>query len=89
MKNFEDALRDAYLAGFNQTGEGYNAEYPFEGGGQLDDTDWLRSRDEYVRETMASMCRHRIVDVTNEVVKSGYMCMDCGALFGAYMAKGD
>ena len=29
-------------------------------------------------------CKHRIADVTNEVVKSGYMCMDCGALFGAY-----
>ena len=29
-------------------------------------------------------CIHRIVDVTNEVVKSGYMCVDCGALFGAY-----
>ena len=29
-------------------------------------------------------CKHRIADVTNEVVKSGYMCMDCGALSGAY-----
>ena len=29
-------------------------------------------------------CIHRIVDVTNEVVKSGYMCVDCGAVFRAY-----
>ena len=29
-------------------------------------------------------CIHRIVDVTNKVVKSGYMCMDCGAVFRAY-----
>jgi hypothetical protein len=32
-------------------------------------------------------CLHRLVDVTNPVVKSGYMCMDCGALFGAYLQK--
>jgi hypothetical protein len=29
-------------------------------------------------------CLHRLVDVTNPVVKSGYMCMDCGAVFRAY-----
>ena len=29
-------------------------------------------------------CLHRLVDVTNPVVKSGYMCMDCKALFRAY-----
>ena len=29
-------------------------------------------------------CRHRIADIRNEAIKSGYMCMDCGALFGAY-----
>ena len=28
-------------------------------------------------------CLHRLVDVTNPVVKSGYMCMDCGAVFRA------
>lgn len=32
-------------------------------------------------------CIHRIVDVTNEVVKSGYMCVDCGAVFRAYTTK--
>ena len=31
-------------------------------------------------------CRHRIADIRNGAVKSGYMCMDCGALFGAYTA---
>lgn len=37
------------------------------------------------QEPMA--CHHRIVDITNPVIKSGYMCMDCGALFGAYTEK--
>ena len=32
-------------------------------------------------------CSHRIVDITNEAIKSGYMCMGCGALFGAYLQK--
>jgi hypothetical protein len=30
-----------------------------------------------------ALCSHRIADVRNEVVKSGYMCLDCGALFAA------
>lgn len=29
-------------------------------------------------------CQHRIVDARNKVVKSGYMCIDCGMLFSAY-----
>lgn len=28
-------------------------------------------------------CRHRIADARNPVVKSGYLCVDCGALFAA------
>jgi len=28
-------------------------------------------------------CRHRIADARNPVVKSGYICVDCGALFSA------
>ena len=28
-------------------------------------------------------CRHRIADARNPVVKSGYVCIDCGALFSA------
>lgn len=28
-------------------------------------------------------CRHRIADARNQVVKSGYLCVDCGALFAA------
>lgn len=31
----------------------------------------------------AQVCQHRIVDARNPVVKSGYMCIDCGALFSA------
>lgn len=28
-------------------------------------------------------CAHRIVDARNPIVKSGYLCIDCGAVFGA------
>jgi len=28
-------------------------------------------------------CRHRVADARNPVVKSGYLCIDCGALFSA------
>lgn len=28
-------------------------------------------------------CQHRLTDARNLVVKSGYVCVDCGALFGA------
>jgi hypothetical protein len=28
-------------------------------------------------------CAHRVVDARNQVVQSGYMCVDCGALFAA------
>ena len=42
--------------------------------------------DEYDREALAeqpAQCRHRIADARNPVVKSGYLCVDCGALFAA------
>lgn len=29
------------------------------------------------------VCQHRIVDARNEHVSSGFMCVDCGALFAA------
>ena len=39
---------------------------------------------EALAQTEQEPCRHRIADIRNEAIKSGYMCMDCGALFGAY-----
>ncbi|WHS67113.1 hypothetical protein QMY55_08355 [Comamonas resistens] len=33
--------------------------------------------------TPAGVCTHRIADARNHVVKSGYLCVDCGALFSA------
>jgi len=38
-------IEAAYLAGFQATGEGYNAEYPFEGRNPEDDAAWVRDRD--------------------------------------------
>ena len=63
-------------------------------GGSLDY--WKLSQDQRlkaitaIKEALAQPeqkpCRHRIADIRNEAIKSGYMCMDCGALFGAYTA---
>jgi hypothetical protein len=43
----EEALKAAYLAGFNASGEGYNSEYPFEHKGKncTDDPIWCKDRD--------------------------------------------
>ena len=30
-----------------------------------------------------AVCKHRITDARNQVVASGYVCIDCGALFAA------
>ena len=35
------------------------------------------------RAQPAQQCTHRVVDARNSIVKSGYMCVDCGALFAA------
>lgn len=32
---------------------------------------------------VAAPCQHRIADARNPIVKSGYLCIDCGALFSA------
>lgn len=47
-------LRQVYLAGFNATGEGYNAEYPFEQKDldPEDDTDWCEKRDNTIKSIM-------------------------------------
>ena len=34
-------------------------------------------------EAKDEQCRHRIADARNPVVKDGYLCVDCGALFSA------
>lgn len=38
-------MRAAYLAGFQTSSEGYNAEYPFEGENIEDDKRWCEGRD--------------------------------------------
>jgi hypothetical protein len=38
-----------------------------------------------IKEALAQteQCRHRIADARNKVVKDGYICVDCGALFSS------
>jgi hypothetical protein len=45
-------IEAAYLAGFQATGEGYNAEYPFEGRNPEDDAAWVRDRDNALRQLL-------------------------------------
>ncbi|WP_320533626.1 hypothetical protein [Robbsia andropogonis] len=43
-----------------------------------------------LRESAQSVeCQHRIADARNPVVKSGYICVDCGALFSAADHSGE
>ncbi len=48
----QQALEAAYLAGFQATGEGYNAEYPFEGRNPEDDAAWVRDRDDALHQLL-------------------------------------
>ena len=49
------ALEAAYLAGFNASGEGYNAEYPFGDYARNPEEDaaWIKARDNALREALA------------------------------------
>jgi len=49
------ALEAAYLAGFNDSAEGYNGEYPFRdhGATPTKDRHWIDRRDEYIRKALA------------------------------------
>lgn len=49
MKDLE-ALRAAYLAGFNASAEGFNGEYPFYDSDEtpLDHPYWVQQRDEAI-----------------------------------------
>ena len=50
-----ELLRAAYLAGFNRTGEGWNAEWPFghEKRNPEDDANWRERRDEDIMALIA------------------------------------
>lgn len=47
-----DALEAGYLAGFNQSAEGFNGEYPFSDSGRKPDENaaWVKLRDETIRQ---------------------------------------
>ena len=49
------ALEAAYLAGFNASGEGYNAEYPFGDHARNPEEDavWIKDRDNALQEALA------------------------------------
>ena len=50
----EQMLESAYWAGFNESGEGYNAEYPFGDRNQnpIEDNVWKKYRDIYIKEAL-------------------------------------
>lgn len=43
----------------------------------------LAAIDEALAQPAQEPCTHRIADARNQYVKSGYFCLDCGALFSA------
>jgi hypothetical protein len=51
----EEALKKAFRAGFDASGEGYNGEYPFRDNGRSPETDkdWVAQRDKAVQEILA------------------------------------
>lgn len=57
----EEALKKAFRAGFDASGEGYNGEYPFRDHGQSPETDkdWVAQRDKEVLEILAEQPAQR------------------------------
>jgi hypothetical protein len=49
------ALKTAYLEGFNRSGEGYNAEFPFDGDGAESNPFWSVGRDVQVSAILAAL----------------------------------
>jgi DNA-directed RNA polymerase subunit RPC12/RpoP len=49
------------------------------------DPRWADEAITAIKEALAQteQCRHRIADARNKVVKEGYICVDCGALFSS------
>jgi hypothetical protein len=60
-------LEAAYLAGFGASGEGYNAEYPFEGQAPEQDTAWVSDRDNYIRQALADAALDKMADNAREL----------------------
>lgn len=52
-----EVIKNAYLAGFKVTGEGYNNEYPFEGANPMGDNDWAQECEEYAQQTVSELSR--------------------------------
>ena len=54
LANVKQLLEKAYLAGFNATGDGHNAEYPYDhlNLNPEEDTEWLERRDEKLKELL-------------------------------------
>lgn len=50
-----DLFREIYLRAFNNSGEGYNGEYPFDGKPE-NDADWCRHREEVIAEVVGPHC---------------------------------
>jgi hypothetical protein len=65
----QQALEAAYLAGFQATGEGYNAEYPFEGCNPEANVAWVHDRDNALRQLLEQPADHSEQDL--DMVENG------------------
>jgi hypothetical protein len=91
------ALEAAYLAGFNDSAEGYNGEYPFRdhGATPTKDRHWVERRDAHIREALAEQPAQR-KPLTDEQIRNIWSNGDCfeeiafaRAIEAAHSIKGD
>ena len=72
------ALEAAYLAGFNDSGEGYNGEYPFRDhcASPLKDHHWILRRDEYIQKALAQPEHEPVAWMFQHEETGRTMCVD-------------
>ena len=80
-----EAMKQAYLAGFMASGEGYNGEYPFQDKGRNpeDDPAWCRDRDNALYTTPPAAQR-QWVGLTDE--EHDEIIKQCAPLDSRYVA---
>ena len=79
QEEFKMALEAAYLAGFNASGEGYNAECPFDYHKEspINNRIWRVDRDNYIKEALAQFDSFQEKPKTEPVRIMGFDCF-CG-----------
>lgn len=69
MTTLTEALQQAFLAGFSISGEGYNAEYPFQDSAAPveQDLSWIQQRDYCVQKIISNLSLERMAENAREL----------------------